>query len=239
LTKRLLHALWSSGDLAIRARPNFHRLYDLTERVIPDAIRREAPSRLVSISTLLSRALAMHGWAETRTLAHTWRLPRKDVTNCLHELRSRGELSECALVTEGGRRRTGWIRPRDLALAARLGEARNPVDHGVLLSPFDGLLWDRERVQLLFGFDQVLEVYKPAAKRRYGYYCMPVLAGDRLVSRCDLKADRDTGTLRVLSLLEEPGCTGEMREATRTAIARLASALGRRPTGLPSPRKAK
>jgi uncharacterized protein YcaQ len=98
-------------------------------------------------------------------------------------------------------------------------------DRGVLLSPFDPVLWDRRRVALLFGFDQVLEIFKPAPQRRYGYYCLPVLAGERLMARVDLKADRARGRLRVLSRRFEstgtdvPGDTteeGAFREALAT-----------------------
>ena len=85
---------------------------------------------------------------------------------------------------------TGWIRSEDLELASRLEKARPGRDEGVLLSPFDPLLWDRKRVQMLFAFEQMLEIFKPAHQRKYGYYCMPVLVGDELVGRCDLKGTR-------------------------------------------------
>ena len=116
------------------------------------------------------------------------------------------------------------------------GIVRPRADKGVLLSPFDPVLWDRRRVQLLFAFDQVLEIFKPAPKRKYGYYCLPVLAGDKLVARVDLKADRKARKLNVLSILFEEAnlkspASSKARVAVRTALARFAGALQLKPTG--------
>jgi uncharacterized protein YcaQ len=113
---------------------------------------------------------------------------------------------------------------------------RPRADKGVLLSPFDPVLWDRRRVRQLFAFDQVLEIFKPAPKRKYGYYCLPVLAGDKLVARVDLKADWKAKKLNVLSVLsEEADVTGKAnsksREAVRTALNRYAGALKLKPAG--------
>ena len=100
----------------------------------------------------------------------------------------------------------------------------------MLLSPFDPLLWDRERVAMLFGFEQVLEIFKKAPDRKYGYYCLPVLAGERLIARFDLKAERP-GRLRVLSCrFEDSGGprtpNAADREAARAALGRYACGLG-------------
>jgi len=233
--RRVAAALWSRGDLAIRERINFHRVYDITERVIPEALHPQSVGQGPSLETLLLKGLEGHGWATTGTLAATWRLARhrRQVEAALGRLVRRGAVTPCTLeATPGHRPTAGWIRPADLDLAARLDRVRPRKDRGILLSPFDPLLWDRSRVARLFhGFHQVLEVYKPAPKRLYGYFCLPVLAGERLVARFDLKADRKQGRLQVLSCRHEgPDPTRPAvpahGQAARSALSRYASALG-------------
>ena len=141
-----------------------------------------------------------------------------------------GRLVACALRPPDGRPIPGWILPEHLELAAQLKRARPRTDEGVLLSPFDPLLWDRSRVKQLFGFDQVLEIFKPAAKRTYGYYCMPVLAGERLIARCDLKADRKRGRLKILSMRFEG--TGSRTSDSAAEKKAVASALDRYASGV-------
>jgi len=241
VAKRVATALWSSGELAIRERRNFQRSYDLAERVIPERWRQAAVDERQAVEQLLLRALRGHGWATTGTLAQTWRLTnrREDVNAALHRLVATGEIVPCALVHDDGKTSPGWIRHPDLELAGRLERVRPRRDRGVLLSPFDPILWDRTRVQKLFGFHQVLEIFKPAARRVYGYYCLPVLAGEKLVARLDLKADVRAGKLRVLSCRFEgeddarPG-TAEDREAARTALDRYATALDLSPDACPA-----
>ncbi len=232
VAKKVAGQLWSSGVLAIRERKNFQRSYDLAERVIPAAMLRQTVALPDALKTLLPRALAGHGWAQTGTLAATWRLRnmRQEITIALEELREAGRIVPCELVTGKARCPQGWIRPADLELAARLRRVRPRGDRGVLLSPFDPVLWDRPRVKTLFGFDQILEIFKPAGQRIYGYYCLPVLAADRLIARLDLKADRKAGTLRVLSLhFEDDEPSPETRKAASYALERYAGAVGLKP----------
>ncbi len=232
--RQVASALWSRGDLAIRERRKFLRVFDLSERVIPAGLRQQTTRLEASLDCLLLKALEGHGWASSGTLAATWRLSnkRKPLEAAFRRLTRRGEVVPCRLENSGGvRPAAGWIRPADLELVHRLDRLRPRVDQGVLLSPFDPLLWDRARVRRLFGFDQVLEIYKPAPKRLYGYYCLPVLAGERLVARYDLKADRKNSTLRVLSCRFEGAdsrCPASAAdgEAGRTALQRYALSLG-------------
>ena len=227
------YSLWSTGELAIRSRHNFQRTFDLPERVIPERWRSEDWSLEEGIRALILRALEGHGWATVGTLADTWRLKnvRPQIKAALEDLASAGEAVPCDLIAPGRGRRAGWVRPSDLELAARLRRVRPARDRGVLLSPFDPLLWRRNRVAWLFGFDQILEIFKPASKRRYGYYCMPVLAGDRLVARYDLKAHRKQGRLEVLALHYEadgPKPPAADRAAAEHALRTFSDALGLR-----------
>ena len=217
LATRVAEALWSAGDLAVRTRNRFQRTFDLTERVIPADMRSVSVSDEDALDTLLLTALSGHGWASAGTLAATWRLvnKRESIAASLYRLKGQGLVIECKLITKT-REVAGWMRTEDAEVAFLIDKVRPRRDRGVLLSPFDPLLWDRARTRLLFDFDQVLEIYKPEPQRIYGYYCLPVLAGDQLIARVDLRAERKSGQLVMLSCRYEiePG----PRE--RTAVAR-------------------
>jgi uncharacterized protein YcaQ len=235
--KTVAVALWSAGDLAVRERRAFQRTFDLPERVIPEEWRASAePSVGEALKILLLKALDGHGWAQTGTLARTWRLRlmKDEIGRALREMAEAGAIVECTVESEEGGRVNGWVRPADLELAARLEKARPASSNPVLLSPFDPLLWERERVRRLFGFDMTVEIFVPAARRVYGYYCLPVLAGERLVARVDLKADRRAATLRIVSChLEPKEATGlsaaERRGLARQAVERYAVQTGLEP----------
>jgi len=233
-TRKVLSALWSAGELAIAERRGFQRHYDLTERVIPAAVRRRRVDRSEALRRLLWRSLCGHGWASRGTLAATFRLRNMsaEIDRALHQLAETGDIVRCTL-RHGCRSTRGWIRVADLELIPRLQRIRPRADVGVLLSPFDPILWDRRRAALLFDFEAVLEVFKPRDARRYGYYCLSVLAGDRLVARYDLKADRSAGRLRVISChLESDVSSAAARRAGETALRRYGDVLGLRPVPL-------
>ena len=230
LTRRVAESLWLAGRLAVRERRGFQRSFDLVERVIPDEVRSRRVSTADAFDTLLLRALAGHGWASAGTLAATWRLVKRRnlIDDSLRRLQEMGRIRPCALRTEG-RRVPGWIRAEDLERIPELERLRPRRDRGVLLSPFDPLLWDRARVQTLFDFEQRIEIYKPASQRRYGYYCLPVLAGDQLIGRVDLKARRAEGKLDVLSVhFESASPTPRERHARRGALERFAASVALR-----------
>ena len=230
LTRRVAESLWLAGRLAIRERRSFQRSFDLVERVIPAEIRSRRMSTEASFDTLLLRALAGHGWASTGTLAATWRLVkcRDRIRASLERLQEAGRILPCALRA-AGKVRPGWIRVEDLERLPELERLRPRRDRGVLLSPFDPLLWDRARVQRLFDFEQRIEIYKPASRRRYGYYCLPVLAGEHLIGRVDLKARRGEGRLDVLSThFESTKPTARDRHALGRALERFSASVALR-----------
>ena len=227
LTRRVAESLWLTGRLAIRERRSFQRVFDLVERVVPPQIRAKRVGTAQSFDTLILRALAGHGWASTGTLAATWRLVkcRDRIEASLKRLHETHRIVPCALRT-ARRALPGWIRVDDLERLAELERLRPRRDRGVLLSPFDPLLWDRARVQLLFDFEQRIEIYKPASQRRYGYYCLPVLAGERLVGRVDLKARRAEGRLDVLAIhFESKKPTARDRLALDRALERFSASV--------------
>ncbi len=234
LSKKVATALWSSGKLAIRERSGFQRVFDLPERVIPAALLDRPWDEQRSLRALVLKALDGHGWAAERSIAATWRLRASSagLRQALRDLRDEGLVLPCELRIDGARARPGWIRPADLELADRLKRVRPRRDRGVLLSPFDPLLWDRARVKRLFSFDYVLEIFKPRSRRRFGYYSMPVLAGEHLVARVDLKARKKQGILELVSVHREEGRSdSDSLCAIENAIRRFADSLSLRPTG--------
>jgi len=222
-TKRALEYLFISGQLAVaRRNSQFERVYDLPERVIPSAILEQpAPTRHETRVELVRRAARSHGIATARCLRDYYRLQleRGESTQttmlAIDELVETGELIPAAIE--------GWPRPAYLhrdAVLPRKVEAR------ALLSPFDPVVWERERTEHLFDFHYRIEIYVPEPKRQFGYYVLPFLLGDRIVARVDLKADRLSGMLLVKAAYAEPGAPGETGAELAAELRDLAGWLG-------------
>src|SRR5215208_977609 len=203
--KRALEHLFSAGELMISRRdPNFHRVYDLRERVLERALPgwedALAPSSEEVQRTLALAAVRALGVAVDRWVPDYFRMPKKGIASLLEELAGEGALLHARIEDE-----LAYVHPdnAELAEAAISGELRPSLT--TLLSPFDPVVWDRTRARDLFGFEYRIEVYTPAARRRYGYYSLPILHHGALVGRLDAKAQRKQGLFEVRALHLEPG----------------------------------
>nr|WP_246414628.1 crosslink repair DNA glycosylase YcaQ family protein [Microbacterium thalassium] len=200
VVKQALELLWMFGDVAIAGRRGFERRYALAADVIPHEVLDAPAPRADAIRELVSRAGAAYGVATASDLADYWRLrDRRAVTTAIGELEDAGMLQPVEVEgwVSAGRPARAWLH-RDAVVPRR-------VDAVALLTPFDPMVWFRDRAQRLFDFDYRIEIYTPAAKRRFGYYSLPVLVGDDIVGRIDLKADRPGSTLLVQSAWWEHG----------------------------------
>ncbi len=218
VAKRVLEFLFFTGEItAARRNAAFERCYDLTGRVLPaDVLARPEPSDAEAIRALLEIAARAHGIGTARCFADYFRirLPAA-VTTAIAELVEDGVLEPVRV--------RGWDRPtfrhRDASLPRR-GTGR------ALLAPFDPLVFERRRVEELFGMRYRIEIYVPAERRVHGYYVLPFLLGEDLVARVDLKADRAARTLRVQSAHLEPGAPAETGHELVDELAELAGWLG-------------
>lgn len=193
-----LEYLFFVGDVVPAGRKRFERTYALAEQVLsPELLAVDIPKR-EAIRQLLLASAAAHGVGTVRDLADYFRLPQTYAAGVLAELAEEGALQPVTVKgwDRGGRALRAYLHP----------EARIPrsIETVALLSPFDPVVWERERALRLFDFHYRIEIYTPAPKRIYGYYTLPVLVDDRIVARVDLKSDRQNGVLLVQSAWHEP-----------------------------------
>lgn len=192
--KMALEILWRIGEVAVPGRRGFERSYALADHVIPGEILAQPIPREAAVRELVRRAARSYGVAIDSDLADYYRLgDRALVRQAIAALADEGELILVRVRgwERGESPRSAWIH-RDAVIPRR-------IEAAALLSPFDPVIWFRERALRLFDLDYRIEIYTPAHRRRFGYYSLPVLVGDRIVARVDLKADRAQSTLLVQS----------------------------------------
>jgi len=200
--KRALEHLWGIGEVAIAGRDGFERVYGLASQILPDEVLFDVP-RDDAVRELVRRAARACGVATISDLNDYYRLrDQKVVRAAVHDLEDAGELSPVGVE--------GWDRPAWIHRDARVPRA---ISQTALLTPFDPVVWFRERAERLFGFSYRIEIYVPGPKRQYGYYSLPVVVDDRIAGRVDLKADRAASALRVQSAWWERGAAPDPARA--------------------------
>ena len=232
--KAALEFLWRAGELMVVRRENFQKVYDLTERVLPEPAREPRPSEREHLEWACATAFERLVVATPKEVAEFWAASEiASVREWCERAARDGRIVPVVVESLDG------SRPKQsYALAdweRRLRELPEPPARTRLLSPFDPVLRDRARASRLFGFDYRFEAFVPGPKRRYGYYVLPVLEGDRLVARVDPKFERREGLLSVREVYWEPGVrvTARRRKNLERAAHRLAQLIGAERVALP------
>ncbi|MFM0203858.1 winged helix-turn-helix domain-containing protein [Paraburkholderia fungorum] len=215
--KRHLEVLFAIGQLMVAERRNFHRVYDLTERVLPDwDDARDLPPRDTVVEAALRRTCRALGVVRADWVADYYRLPRRPYRDELRALADQGEL--IPVQVEGWKQDT-FVHHEFAPMIDDAANGKLASTVTTVLSPFDPVVWDRKRAAALFDFDYAIECYTPAAKRKYGYFVLPLLSRGRFVGRVDAKAHRTHGVFELKSLHIEPGVrlsarlAGDLRRA--------------------------
>jgi uncharacterized protein YcaQ len=220
--KEALEALLTTGELMVARRHNFQRIYDLRGRVLPgwdDAqmLTPDAAERQWALRAVEALGVAKPAW-----VAPYFYRPKAETTRVLKELVTTGALDQ---VEVAGWRTPGLVHPANRTLVAEIAQGARPAVLPTLLSPFDPIVSDRARALELFGFDYQIECYTPAAKRRYGYFTLPILYQNGLVGRLDAKAHRQSKLFEVRALHLEPGVVidAALLEALASVLRRCAA----------------
>lgn len=225
-SKTALEYLWRTGELAIARRDGFEKVYDLAERVIPDHLRKARPTRRQTIDWAAREALARLGFATPTELAGFFDLIEiAEAKDWAKTAMRKKEIVEVNIESADGSHRHAFA---PASIEADIAALADPHRGTRLLSPFDPAIRDRKRGQRLFGFDYTIEIFVPEAKRRYGYYVLPILEGTRFVARADIKVHRAADRLEVKGFWLEPGVKLEKprKAAIEEALARLARFTG-------------
>lgn len=214
--KQALEVLFWHGRLAARRRPDFARLYDLPERILPPAaLEAPVPDAETAHRELLVLAARSLGVGTAGDLVDYHRLARREAVPRIAELVDEGRLVPVRV--------RGWNEAAYLHPDARIPRRTSAA---ALLAPFDPLIWFRPRVERMWGMRFRLEIYTPAEKRVHGYYVLPFLLGERLAARVDLKADRQAGVLLVRAAHLDDGDPGEVAEPLAAELRSMAAWLG-------------
>ena len=202
-SKAALEFLWHTGQLAISGRQGFQKLYDIPEKAYPEAVAAPRAEEAEAVNWFCSEALARLGFATSGEIAAFWaNVTPAEAKNWVARALAEGRIEEVDVLGTDGKARKSVAFPGVVEEAAALPP---PPSRVRILSPFDPALRDRNRAERLFGFFYRIEIFVPAEKRQYGYYVFPILEGDSVIGRIDMKADREADRLDVTRLWLEPG----------------------------------
>ncbi|MCI9871699.1 winged helix-turn-helix domain-containing protein [Arthrobacter humicola] len=217
--KRVLEHLFEEGLVSASSRTDsFERRYALTARVLPGPGKEAAapePDAAAAMDRLIDAAAQAHGIGTVRCFADYFRTPQKDAAVAVRNLVDSGRLQPVTV--------SGWDRPLYRHVEAKLPRS---ATGRALLSPFDSLVFERRRLEELFGFHYRIEIYTPEPKRKYGYYVLPFLLRDAIVARVDLKADRAGGRLLARAAHAEPGAPEDTAVELAAELQLMAEWLG-------------
>ena len=221
-SKTALEFLWRTGVLAVCRREGFQKVYDLTERVIPEKYRACQPNKIETIDWLCRAALERLGFATAGEIANYWETVSKPEAQQWCRANLGNGLREIEIECTETDKPCCVFAFDDVV--DRVEDAPDPLPVLRILSPFDPMIRDRQRANRLFGFDYRIEIFVPAHKRQYGYYVFPIMEGDRFVGRIDIKHRRqEDGSLHVTGLWPERKIKfGRVRQrALETALEQL------------------
>ncbi|MBP2436561.1 winged helix-turn-helix domain-containing protein [Microbacterium amylolyticum] len=220
--KQALEMMWRFGDVAVARRDGFERVYGLAEQVVPAPLLDQQVSREAAALELVRRASRAYGVSTIADLNDYYRLRSQSLVRAaVDQLVEEGELLPVEVDgwhTTAGRPVPAWLH-RDARIPRRVSGA-------TLLTPFDPVVWFRDRAHRMFDFHYRIEIYVPPQKRQYGYYSLPVVVGDRVAARIDLKADRAASTLRVQSAWWEDHAGAQDAELVAAELRRAAEWQG-------------
>ncbi len=199
-----LHYLWMTGRIMVHSRTHFQKTFDLAERVLAEFGTAQPPSREEFARWHMRRSLHAMGAATETDLHKYLTFPRTRATERRRTLQAMVASGEVVEIAMAGDRNRWFALPEDLAALAVAGRQRAPARGTTLLAPFDSLMWHRERVKKLFGFDYRIEVYTPSHRRVHGYYALPIFHDGQLIGRADVKTHRAEKRLEVKWVHFEP-----------------------------------
>ena len=200
--KRWLEALFANGELMVSHRENFQRVYDLPHRVHPHVHDLQLPPDGVAHAVFIEKSIAALGVTQARWVNDYFRIKPRLKDADLDELVDQRKVFRVEVEAWPA---PGYVHASHRALLTKARAGQLQANHTTLLSPFDPVVWDRERASAMFGFDYRIECYTPEPKRKYGYFVLPVLHRGALVGRLDAKAHRAQGIFEVKALYLEPG----------------------------------